>query len=75
MKFFSFGDSGSPLQSKVEFEVNDDNFNTTFLSTIYETPTVLGIVSFGVSCGYNIPSVYTKLSYYKSWMRFVIENE
>jgi len=72
--FYSYGDSGSPLQFKTEYEVFPDDFNTTYLSKIYVSSTVLGIVSFGIGCGHKVPSVYTKLYYFRDWMRDVIEN-
>lgn len=70
----SFGDSGSPLQYKTAFEVFPDDFNKTFLSHYYFSSNVIGIVSFGIDCALNVPSVYTKLAFYRDWMRNVIQN-
>ncbi|CAG9811007.1 unnamed protein product [Chironomus riparius] len=69
-----FGDSGSPLQYKTAFEVFPDDFNKTFLSHYYFSSNVIGIVSFGVDCSLNVPSVYTKLAYYRDWMKNVVQN-
>lgn len=30
--------------------------------------TVVGITSFGVSCGSTLPSVYTRVAYYTEWI-------
>ncbi|XP_070504682.1 venom protease-like [Chironomus tepperi] len=67
------GDSGSPLQYKIAVEVFPDDFNKTFISQDYYSSNVIGIVSFGAGCAYDGPSVYTKLSYYRDWMRNVIQ--
>lgn len=50
---FSVGDSGGPLQIFP---------SRSILSTI------VGIVSFGVSCGTELPSIYTRVSYYGLWI-------
>lgn len=71
--FSSFGDSGSPLQYKTAYEVFPSDFNTTYLSHFYLSSNVVGIVSFGISCGLDIPSVYTKLAYYRDWISSVIQ--
>ncbi|XP_070508858.1 serine protease snake-like [Chironomus tepperi] len=68
-----FGDSGSPLQFQTSYEVFPSDFNETLISRVYRVSTVLGIVSFGVSCGLDVPSVYTKLVSYRDWMRSVVE--
>lgn len=56
-------------------EVFQSDFNTTHISDVYEIYGVMGLVSFGfTACGYNAPSVYTKLSFYRDWIRTTVEN-
>lgn len=47
------GDSGGPLQIFV------DNSHVS---------TVVGIVSFGISCGTALPAVYTRVASYLDWI-------
>ncbi|XP_031633762.1 serine protease persephone-like isoform X2 [Contarinia nasturtii] len=47
------GDSGGPLQ----MFLNGSNI-----------PIVIGIVSFGVSCTHDTPSIYTRVAYYLDWI-------
>lgn len=47
------GDSGGPLQM---FHGNS------------KMATVVGIVSYGISCGTELPSVYTRVAYYIDWI-------
>ncbi|XP_065073166.1 uncharacterized protein LOC135697427 isoform X2 [Ochlerotatus camptorhynchus] len=49
------GDSGGPLQIKL-------------MSNHRSTPYVVGITSFGMFCGTEAPSVYTRVSSYVSWI-------
>lgn len=49
------GDSGGPLQIKL-------------MSNHRSTPYVVGITSFGIFCGTETPSVYTRVSSYVSWI-------
>lgn len=53
LKFNFLGDSGGPI-------------------FLYDNPsgvsTVVGIVSFGVSCGTALPSVYTRVASYIEWI-------
>ncbi|XP_031632766.1 serine protease persephone-like isoform X2 [Contarinia nasturtii] len=51
------GDSGGPLQY---FPKN---------KTI---ATVVGIVSFGISCGLKLPAVYTRVAYYLDWIEPIV---
>lgn len=52
------GDSGGPLQTYVR---NDKIYN------------IVGITSFGKACGIvNIPGVYTRVSFYISWLEKII---
>lgn len=53
MKDSCQGDSGGPLQIFP---------SRSILSTI------VGIVSFGVSCGTELPSIYTRVAYYGLWI-------
>lgn len=48
------GDSGGPLQL-----ISNNNSIAT---------TIVGVVSFGVSCGTALPSVYTRVAYYIDWI-------
>lgn len=52
------GDSGGPLQYIPT--------NNTLI------PTVVGIVSFGISCGTVLPSVYTRVAYYLDWIESIV---
>lgn len=56
MLFMFQGDSGGPLQYKPEG------------SKLY---VVAGITSFGVKCGL-IPSVYTRVSHYVTWIESIV---
>lgn len=50
------GDSGGPLQ-------------------IFSSPamgTVIGVVSFGISCGTSLPSIYTRVAYYMDWIESIV---
>lgn len=46
-----YGDSGGPLQI----------FRNSY------TPHIVGIVSFGASCG-TLPGIYTRVAYYADWI-------
>lgn len=48
------GDSGGPLQSRDEK-----------VHCVYH---VVGVISFGLACGNNIPSLYTSVPYYLDWI-------
>ncbi|XP_031632777.1 uncharacterized protein LOC116346717 [Contarinia nasturtii] len=52
------GDSGGPLQY---FPTKDSAIST-----------VLGVVSFGYSCGTELPGVYTRVAYYLDWIESVV---
>ncbi|CAO1432035.1 unnamed protein product [Diamesa tonsa] len=58
-----FGDIGSGIQNKKNF---------TYGKTTYKIPSLVGIVSFGVSCGQGYPTVFTKIGNYIHWMESVI---
>lgn len=47
------GDSGGPLQ---------------IFPPGSKLATVVGIVSFGISCGTPLPGIYTRVAYYISWI-------
>lgn len=50
------GDSGGPLQ-------------------IFSSPaigTIVGVVSFGISCGTTLPGVYTRVAYYIDWIERIV---
>lgn len=47
------GDSGGPLQ---------------YFPPTSKIATVVGIVSFGISCGTILPSIYTRVAYYVDWI-------
>lgn len=49
------GDSGGPIQI-----VTDDGVST-----------VVGITSFGISCGSALPSVYTRVAFYINWIESI----
>lgn len=48
------GDSGGPLQM--------------FDESNYGIATVVGIVSFGIGCGSDVPGIYTRVGYYLNWI-------
>lgn len=50
------GDSGGPLQ--------------TFSSPAIGK--VVGVVSFGISCGTILPGVYTRVAYYLDWIESIV---
>lgn len=50
------GDSGGPIFTYDESGVS----------------TVIGVVSFGISCGSNLPSVYTRAASYIDWIEGVV---
>lgn len=53
------GDSGGPLQ------VNHPSY--------YKTSIVVGITSFGKSCGFkNSPAIYTRISFYLDWIENIV---
>lgn len=60
-----YGDSGAPLQYMNANYTADDG-------KTYHVPTVVGLTSFGIGCGFNLPSVYVKVSNYIGWMESVI---
>lgn len=51
------GDSGGPIQLTNE---------RTGIST------VVGVVSFGISCGTELPSVYTRVAHYLDWIEPIV---
>ncbi|XP_031632850.1 serine protease persephone-like [Contarinia nasturtii] len=51
------GDSGGPLQY---FDKNS--------SVVH----IVGIVSFGISCGTSLPSIYTRVAYYLNWIEPIV---
>lgn len=59
-----YGDSGAPLQFM--------NLNRTADGRTYHVPTIVGLTSFGIGCGFNLPSVYVKVSNYIGWLESVI---
>ncbi|XP_058122279.1 uncharacterized protein LOC131293073 [Anopheles ziemanni] len=54
------GDSGGPLEIKL-------------LHSLYITPFIVAVTSFGTICGKAIPGVYTKVAPYIPWIRSVLE--
>lgn len=50
------GDSGGPLQT----------FSSPAIGTI------IGVVSFGISCGTQLPGVYTRVAYYIDWIESIV---
>lgn len=53
----SQGDSGGPLQIR--------NINSSIAK-------IVGIVSFGISCGTALPSIYTRVAYYLDWIEPIV---
>lgn len=51
------GDSGGPLQ------LIEPNSNLV---------QIVGIVSFGISCGTSLPSIYTRVAYYLYWIETIV---
>ncbi|KAG5675389.1 hypothetical protein PVAND_005297 [Polypedilum vanderplanki] len=63
------GDSGGPVQyQSFKHAINDDDYERTKLKTVYDIPVVAAIVSFGVGCALEIPSVNTRISFYINWL-------
>lgn len=52
------GDSGGPLQ-----------YFTGKSSTLAR---IVGVVSFGISCGTELPSVYTRIAHYLDWIEPIV---
>lgn len=50
------GDSGGPLQTFIESNIAH----------------IVGIVSFGVSCGTTLPGIYTRVAYYLDWIEPIV---
>lgn len=50
------GDSGGPIFT----------YHSSGVSTL------VGVVSFGVSCGTNLPSIYTRIASYVDWIESVV---
>jgi secreted trypsin-like serine protease len=55
------GDSGGPIQIKQISSVNNENYYI-----------VVGVTSFGASCGSSIPGVYTRVSEYLDWIEGIV---
>lgn len=51
------GDSGGPLQN---FQISSN------------LATIVGVVSFGISCGTSLPSIYTRVAYYLDWIEPIV---
>lgn len=51
------GDSGGPLQQ---------------FSNSPNIAEIVGVVSFGVSCGTKLPSIYTRVAYYLDWIEPIV---
>lgn len=52
------GDSGGPLQI-----FNESNAGVA---------TVVGVVSFGIDCGSQLPAIYTRVAYYLNWIESIV---
>lgn len=52
------GDSGGPLQF--------------FADANSSIATVVGIISFGIDCGADLPSFYTRVAYYLDWIESAV---
>lgn len=50
------GDSGGPL----------------FIADTSGVSTLVGIISFGISCGSQIPGIYTRVASYTNWIESVV---
>lgn len=50
------------------YDVNDDDYERSKLKTVYEIPMLVGVESFGINCGLEIPSVGTRIFQYKDWI-------
>lgn len=50
------GDSGGPL----------------FIAEVNGVSTIVGIISFGISCGTQIPAVYTRVASYTNWIENIV---
>lgn len=51
------GDSGGPLQ---------------FFNQNVHMADIVGIVSFGIGCGYRLPAIYTRVAYYVDWIERIV---
>jgi secreted trypsin-like serine protease len=63
------------VQFKLKHEVRDSDYETSLMKTIFKIPVVIGLVSFGSDCGWNIPSVNTRVPYYRDWIQSVMNIE
>lgn len=59
---FNLGDSGGPLQFKTLREGSEQE------DVFY----IVGITSFGIGCGSNIPGVYTRVADFSNWIESVV---
>lgn len=53
------GDSGGPIQFKIQFE-NEDVYY------------IVGVTSFGAACASEIPGVYTRVSEFLDWIEPIV---
>jgi secreted trypsin-like serine protease len=63
------------VQYKLLVEVKDKDYERTLVRTFYEIPVVIGLISFGVDCGWNLPSVNTRVPHYRDWIQSVMNEE
>lgn len=63
-----YGDSGSGVQFLTRNSSNDNDEKIL-------TPTLIGLVNFGIGCGSQAPGVYLKVSNYVNWMENLISPE
>jgi secreted trypsin-like serine protease len=61
-----YGDSGSALHYMSSDMVEDE--------TIYKTPVLVAVTSFGIGCAFGFPSVYVNISHYLDWMESTISS-
>lgn len=62
----------SPVLTKLNF--SGDSGGALFLQTSANRYEQIGVTSFGIGCGKDLPAVYTKVSTSLDWIRNVIKN-
>lgn len=64
-------DTTSP-PDKVKDACVGDSGGPIFTNNPSGVSTLIGVVSFGVSCGTHLPSVYTRIASYMGWIESIV---